>query len=133
VQDEATPAHKNGPNPAYAVLDGVMALLARPEAAGLTPLTVRGAGGRALLVFDSASLAKRHLAALPAAAQDAYTAVCVAAWDDRAKTEWLEAAARVGCVRLDVNPNAALEPAASLPLAKALAYMASKKTGTACL
>lgn len=133
MDGNAAPDLKTGPNPAYSVLDGVFVLLARSDALSLTPLTTSGPDGRSLLVFTSQDKATHHLAALPQDAQNVYAPARVAAWDDRAKTEWLEAAARVGCVRLDVNPDAALAPEASLPLAKALAYMASKKTGTACL
>ena len=133
VNDHRPKAKAGSINPTYDVLDGMLVLLARSDAAGLTPLTTTGPDGRALIAFTSEACAEQHHANLPKAMQAHYNITVTPPWDDRAKTEWLQAAKQIGCVRLDVNPNQTLEPHAALPLNKALAYMHSKQTGSACL
>ena len=133
VNDRRPKTQAGSINPAYDVLDGMLVLLARSDAAGLTPLTTTGPDGRALIAFTSQAHAERHHTNLPTHMQPHYDPILTPTSDDRAKTEWLQAAMQIGCVRLDVNPSPTLKPYASLPLNTALAYMESKKTGSACL
>jgi hypothetical protein len=114
-------------------LDGALVALVRDVPGALAPLIARDAGVPVLLAFSSATAARTHRAELPGEVRAAVEPWTAAAGDPRAKEELLRAAAAAGAVRLDLDAGPGTGPAVQLPLATALAYVESHKTGTACL
>jgi hypothetical protein len=114
-------------------LDGPLVALVRDVPDVLAPLTARDAGVPVLLAFASEAAARAHRAALPDEVRAAVVPWTAAAGDARAKEELLRAGAAAGAVRLDLDAEPGTAPAVQLPLATALAYVESHKTGTACL
>src|SRR5680860_1258888 len=99
----------------------------------LAPLIARHGEVRSLLLFTHADLARSHLAALPTEVATEWCAMLLDGDDWRAKEELFRAAAAVGAVRVDVDPDLALRSRQTLPLAQALAYAASHLRATACI
>ena len=118
---------------ALALLDGPLVALVRDLPGVLAPLTVRDGEVRALLVFGDGEAAAAHAASLPEPRRGEFRLQRAAAGDWRGKEELLRAGAAAGATRVDLDVDASLRPAASLPLATALAYVLSYKSGTACL
>lgn len=120
-------------NAAYATLDGPLTAIVRDVPDTLAPLTATGPAGRALLAFSSADAATAHLAALPSELGASHRTWTAEADDWRAKEELLRAAASLGALRLELDPDLELRPAAQLPLDRAIAYVTSYKRNHACL
>ena len=121
---------------AYAALDGPLHALVRRDAppGALAPLTVRDAhGGRSLPTFTTADRAEAHRAALPHDVRGDTRTYAVPAGDPRAKEELLRAAQALGATRLEVDPDPALRPAATLELDLALGHVVASKNASACL
>lgn len=118
---------------ALALLDGPLVALVRDLRGVLAPLTVRDGEERALLVFSDEAAAAAHAAGLPEPRRSEFRLHRSDAPDWRGKEELLRAAAAAGATRVDLDVDAGLRPDASLPLATALAYVLSYKSGTACL
>lgn len=114
-------------------LDGPLWAIVRREPGVLAPLTARAKAVRSLLVFTSEAAAGAHLRALPPEVAPAWTVASWEARDRRGKEELLRAAAAAGTTRLDLDPDLDLRPERAVPLAKAIAYVASFKRATACL
>jgi hypothetical protein len=115
------------------VLDGPLVALLRGPPETIAPVLARQGDERTLLVFTTTEAAERHLATLEGAPVPGLRLGSFAAGDWRGKEELLRAAADLGAVRLDVDPDMHLAPAAQVSLARALAYVFSHKNGTACL
>lgn len=120
-------------NAAYLLLDGPLTALIRDQPETLTPLTASGPNGRSLLAFSTATCASAHLDALPAEVARSYRAWTADAADWRAKEELLRSGASLGARRLDLDPDADLQPGAQLPMERAIAYVTSYKRSRACL
>ncbi|MDZ7708550.1 MAG: hypothetical protein U5J97_11795 [Trueperaceae bacterium] len=132
-------------NAAYTLLDGPLTALVRDTSDTLTPLTASepspgprsgprsGPPERALLAFSTEAAATAHLDALPREVASSYRAWTADAGDWRAKEELLRAGASLGAQRLDLDPDMRLQPAAQLPLERAIAYVISYKRNRACL
>jgi hypothetical protein len=115
------------------VLDGPLVALLRGPPETIAPVLARQGDERTLLVFSTAGAAERHVATLEGAPVPALRTWSIAADDWRGKEELLRAAADLGAVRLDLDPDLRLEPVAQASLQRALAYVTSHKRGTACL
>ena len=118
---------------AIARLDGPLLALVRDLPGVLAPLTVRDGAERALLAFGDDAAASAHAATLPTPRRRAFRVYRADAGDWRGKEELLRAAALAGATRVDLDVDSELRAAACLPLATALAYALSYKSGTACL
>lgn len=118
---------------ALALLDGPLVALVRDLPGVLAPLTVRDGEERALLAFSDDAPAAARAASLPEPRRGEFRLHRADAGDWRGKEELLRAGAAAGATRLDLDAGAGLRAAASLPLATALAYALSYKSGTACL
>ncbi len=115
------------------LLDGPLVALVRGPADAIAPLMAREGEVRTLLAFTDAAAAERHRARLEGGPGAAVRLWAISADDWRGKEELLRSAAALGAVRLDVDPDLTLRPAAQAPLAQALGYVLSHKRGTACL
>jgi hypothetical protein len=118
---------------ALALLDGPLIALVRDVPDVLAPLTVRDGDERALLAFSDGAAAAGHAARLPERRRGEFRLQSTNAGDWRGKEELLRAGAAAGATRVDLDVDDGLRAAASLPLATALAYVLSYKSGTACL
>lgn len=118
---------------ALALLDGPLVALVRDLPDVLAPLTVRDGEERALLAFGDDAAAAAHAAALPERRRSEFRLHRADASDWRGKEELLRAGAAVGATRVDLDVDDELRAAVTLPLATALAYVLSYKSGTACL
>lgn len=116
-----------------ALLDGTLIALVRDLPGVLAPLTVRDRAERALLIFSDDAIAAAHAARLPDGRRSEFRTYRVDAGDWRGKEELLRAAAAAGASRLDLDVDPGLRATVALPLATALAYARSYKSGTACL
>ena len=115
------------------ILDGPLVALLRGPAETIAPVLARQGDVRTLLVFTGTAAAERHRVTLEGAPVAGLRLWSIGAGDWRGKEELLRAAADLGAVRLDLDPDLGLEPAASGSLGRALAYVISHKRGTACL
>lgn len=118
-------------------LDGPLAALLHGPPETIAPVLARQGDVRVLLAFTDVAAAERHRAVLDGDGHGA-PASDLRVWsidaaDWRGKEELLRAAADLGAVRLDLDPDLQLEPGARASLGRALAYVVSHKRGTACL
>lgn len=116
-----------------AALDGPLHAIVRADPDVLIPLLARHGDERILLAFTTGTAAEAHLDALDIGASPAWQVARYAAADWRAKEELMRAAAVAGATRLDLDPDLRLRSEHPLPLARAVAYVASFKRSTSCL
>ncbi len=122
------------PAVAYELLDGDAWALQRMLDEALVPLAVLDAEGvRSLPLFRAEEAASRHRDALPAEVRDAYAVVALPGSDPRGKEEFLRAAASLGAVTIDVDPDLSLHARGRMPLATAISYVTSFRRESACL
>ena len=98
----------------------------------LAPVRRIGPDGPAVPLFTSASAARAQLARLPEDAPPVRI-LELPADDWRLKEEWLTAANATGTRWVELDPPADGSRPARTSLARASAYVASFKRGTACL
>ena len=123
-----------GPDPAHPLtaLDRRAWALIQDLPEVLAPVRRIGPDGPTVPLFTTAAAARAHLAHLPADAPPVRV-LELPADDWRLKEEWLAAANVTGTRWVEVDPPADGGRAARVALARASAYVASFKRGTACL